>query len=605
MGFDDGLCHHKGCLFSDYFAVAHTMPRLLILALASALLGACASPTPIQEPVTAEVQPEVPAPEPVERPIPDDSVYPLLVAEFALRRRAYDVALENYRVQSRILNDAGVSAHTTHLTQFMRREDAALEASQQWVALDPDNIEGQNTLATLLVRQGRSLEALPHLAAVQRLGGEARFPALLNGFERLNTQQRAELVQGINMLAQEWPENTQLMLTQALLHAEFKQFPQALKKLDSLFALEPYQPQAILLEAKVLITQGAKRPFARLEKAIKENPEDQHLRLQYARLLTATDMPAARAQFEILSEQSPRDGDLLLSLSLINREIGDDQEAKAYLNQLLALEQRVDEAHFYLGRIAEDEGDQQAAIAHYMQVEAEAEFLSANNRIGKILIGSGKADQAHTLLEEQRMTYPERAEQLFSLEADLLVQEGDEKAALAVLNEELAQFPESTSLLYARSMAAEQLNDLALMERDLRLIINNHPENTTALNALGYTLANRTQRYTEAYELISRALALQPNEPAILDSMGWVLYRQGEYQQALGYLTRAYANFPDAEVAAHLGEVLWVSGDTEAATLVWRGALMKDPQHQVLRETLQRLGVDSLDASLPSKTPEP
>ena len=605
MGFGDGLCHHTDCLFSDYFAVAHTMSRLLILALAGALLGACASPTPIEEPVTAEAQPEAPAPEPVERSIPDDSVYPLLVAEFALRRRAYDVALENYLVQSRILNDAGVSAHTTRLTQFMRREQAALEASQQWVALDPDNIEGQNTLATLLVRQGRSLEALPHMAAVQRLGGEARFPALLNGFERLDKQQRAELVQGINALAQEWPQNTQLMLTQALLLAEFEQFPQALEKLDTLFAIEPYQHQAILLETKVLITQGAKRPFARLEKAIADNPEDQQLRLQYARLLTATDMPGARAQFEILSAQSPRDGDLLLSLALINREIGDDPEAKAYLNQLLALEQRVDEAHFYLGRIAEDEDDKQTAISHYMQVEAETEFLSANSRIGRILIDSGEAAQAHDLLQQQRQAYPERAEQLFSLEADLLTQAGDEKAALEVLNAGVAQFPDSTNLLYARSMAAEQLNDLAMMERDLRLIISNHPENTTALNALGYTLANRTDRYSEAYELITRALALQPDEPAILDSMGWVLYRKGNYQEALDYLTRAYADFPDAEVAAHLGEVLWVSGDTEAATLVWRGALMRDPQHRVLRETLQRLGVESLDASFPSKTPGP
>jgi len=206
---------------------------------------------------------------------------------------------------------------------------------------------------------------------------------------------------------------------------------------------------------------------------------------------------------------------------------------------------------------------------------------------------------------EQRKAYPDRAEQLFSLEADLLSQADDVPAALLVLNDGVSAFPDSITLLYARSMAAEQLGDLATMERDLRTIITNHPDNTTALNALGYTLANRTERYTEAYELISRALELQPDEPAILDSMGWVLYRQGRYEEALEYLTRAYAEFPDAEVAAHLGEVLWVSGNTEAATSIWRGALLRDPEHKVLRATLERLGVASLDMGMPTAESQP
>ena len=142
------------------------------------------------------------------------------------------------------------------------------------------------------------------------------------------------------------------------------------------------------------------------------------------------------------------------------------------------------------------------------------------------------------------------------------------------------------------------------MERDLRSIIASDPDNATALNALGYTLANRTERYTEAFELVSRALALQPDEPAILDSMGWVMYRTGRYEEAVDYLTRAYAAFPDPEVAAHLGEVLWITGDTDAALAVWRGALIKDPDHDILNSTLKRLGVSPLGlSSLGDKLP--
>jgi tetratricopeptide (TPR) repeat protein len=571
------------------------MLRLPAIAAACVLLTACASPATVTEKDPVVVQaPAANVAEPPERPFPDDSLYPLLVAEFALRRRDYDVALEHYLTQSRILRDAGVSAHTTHLTQFMQREPEALSAAQLWVELDPDNVEANGTLASLLVRRGRTVEALPHLALAERGGAKANFPTLLNGFKQLDEQQRAELVGGINELATEFPENTRLLLTQALIHAEYDQYDLALDKLDKLFDLEPYQPQAILLEAKILLTVGAKKPFARLQLALQESPEDKRLRLQYARLLTASDMAAARQQFEILSVQSPRDGDLLLSLALINREVGDDLAARAYLNQLLALEQRTDEAHFYLGRIAEAANDPQEAVSQYMQVEDSREYMAANNRLGRILIGAGQLQRVHVWFNQQREENPARREQLFGLEADLLTQAGALDAAVQVLNQALAETPTSTSLLYARSMLREQQGDLVLMEKDLRAIIASDPNNSTAINALGYSLANRTERYTEAMALISQALVLEPDEPAILDSMGWVLYRTGRYEEALDYLTRAYAAFPDPEVAAHLGEVLWVTGDTDAATAVWQGALLKNPDHEILLSTLERLGVSSL-----------
>jgi len=185
------------------------MFRLLAIAATYALLTACAGPATVTAESPAVEQSlaadEAAVAEPAERPIPHDSLYPLLVAEFALRRREYDVALDNYLSQSRILRDAGVSAHTTHLTQFMQREAEALSASQLWVELDPDNVEANSTLANLLIRQGRTVEALPHLALAQRNGTQANFPTLLNGFIDLDEQQRAKLVGGINELAAEFP----------------------------------------------------------------------------------------------------------------------------------------------------------------------------------------------------------------------------------------------------------------------------------------------------------------------------------------------------------------------------------------------------------------
>ncbi len=558
------------------------------------LLVACAAPTAQQSPATAQL-----APAPVtkvvtkvpERPFPAESIYPLLVAEFALRRNAYDLALDNYLQQSEVLKDAKVSAHTTHLAQFLRRENEALAAVQQWLALEPDNAEANNTLAALLVRKGRTLEALPHLAAVQRQGIEAKFTSLLAGFSDLNASQQAQLKQGIAQLQKEFPANEQLLLSMALIHAQLKEYEPALVTVRQLLQLQPQHPQAALLEARVLLASGADHPFTRIEKLLADTPDNTQLRLQYARLLTNTDMNAARAQFEMLSAAAPKDGDLLLSLALINREVGDNLEARAYLKQLLSLHQREDEAHYYLGRIAEDQGDAADAVEQYMQVGDSREYLGANNRLGRILVSANELDKNHAWFEQQRARHARHAEILFAMEADLLTQAGHNDAAMQILNRALQQFPSSTALHYARSMLGEQQGDLALMEADLRAILQNDPDNSTALNALGYTLANHTDRYSEALALVSRALELQPDEPAILDSMGWVLYHTGRYREAIDYLTKAYAAFPDPEVAAHLGEALWVSGDTDRARQIWQGALLKDPDHAVLLDTLQRLGV--------------
>jgi tetratricopeptide (TPR) repeat protein len=572
------------------------MFRLFVLAITSALLVGCAAQTAVSE-YEAPTEPAITV---RERPFPNDSLYPLLVAEFALRRQAYDIALKQYIGQAGELRDRGVSEHTTHLAQFLKREEEALEAAELWVELDPKNTAASNTLAQLLARQGRALEALPYLMAGQRETGEANFPVLLDGFKKLNAAQRAELAQDTNTLAAEFPQNTSLLLTQALIQAETGQFDVALDRLDTLLDLEPEKTPAILLEAKILVDQNAAKPFTRLQQALQSNPDDNLLRLQYARLLTATDMVAARQQFEILSEQHPDDGDLLFSLALINHEIADPEAAQAYLLQVIALGQRVDEAYYYLGRMAEEDNNTEEALARYMQIGFGPQYLAANNRIGQILIESDQLERSHAWFIEQRQQHPPLRNELYGLEADILAEAGAQTIALQVLNQALLETPNSISLRYERAMLNEQLNNLVSMEQDLRTIIATEPDNTAALNALGYTLANRTTRYGEALDLISRALALKPDEPAILDSMGWVMFRTEQYAASVNYLTRAYNRFPDAEVASHLGEVLWAQGKTEAAIVVWQGALLREPNHPVLLNTLERLGVE-LPVGLPTQ----
>ena len=571
------------------------MSRLPAIAFTCALLAACSTlaPAPQQEGETPIGTEAGAAAESVERPIPADSLYPLLVAEFALRQRAYDLALSRYMEQSRLLRDPGLSAHTTHLTQFLQRDEEALQSAQLWVELDPDNIEANHTLAELLILRGRNVEALPYLATVEREGGTANFPVLISNYSGLGAKRQGELQRGVAALSSEFPDNTRLLLTMALIHAENKEYEQAIKDLDALLEVEPDQPQALLLEARILVELGAKNPYARLERALRDNPDAKMLRLQYAGLLAATDMEAARKQFEILSGQAPQDADLLFSLALINREIGDNETASTYLRQSIALGRRADEAYYYLGRIAEESGQPEQAISYYRQVKEGEEYLAASGRIGQIMIQAGDLERSGAWFDQQREEHPGQRAPFYGLEADILTQAGYEAEAMAVLDRALAESPENMPLRYARAMLSEKRGDLPAMERDLRTILARDPDNATALNALGYTLADRTTRFDEALELISRALELRPDEPAILDSMGWIMYRTGRYDESLAYLRRAYTEFPDPEVAAHLGEVLWVSGDTGAAREVWREALERDPDHPILTSTLDRLGVDA------------
>ena len=428
---------------------------------------------------------------------------------------------------------------------------------------------------------------------ILRAGGLANFTALARGFSSLDDQARKELLAAIRSLLAEYPDNIQLRICQTLMLEELGQLKLALRELQRVFDEDPGQLQAIVLDAKLRQDMGQRRNiYHRIEAALEEQPGNMRLRMQYARLLTRTDLAEAERQFLILLEQEPEDPDLLFSLALIQRERENLDGARENLEQLLALNLRTDEAQYYLGKTAEDQERWDDALMHYMQVQPGQDFAAATDRIARLLLASGRSAELIAWFDHLRGRYPQLSERLFAMEADKFIKGKHLTEAMDLLNRALDEFPNSISLLYTRSMLNEQQGNLKLAEEDLRAIIVLEPENSTALNALGYTLANRTDRYEEAADLISRALALDPQEPAIMDSMGWVKYRLGDYEDALKYLRQAYGAFPDPEVAAHLGEVLWSSGDQEAALAVWNQALTKNPEHAILLETMQRFGVD-------------
>ena len=264
-------------------------------------------------------------------------------------------------------------------------------------------------------------------------------------------------------------------------------------------------------------------------------------------------------------------------------------EAEGYLQTLIERDSHVDAAHLNLGRIAEERNDPQGALIEYAQVGPGNDYLPAQLRQADILISHGRGTEASAKLAAARDEQPDYAIQLFLIEAETLSANNQTNRAWDVLQQALKQYPDDLNLLYSRAMLAEKRNDLPQLEKDLRAIIAREPDNAMALNALGYTLSDRTTRYAEAKALIQQAYDINPDDPAVLDSLGWVNYRLGNLNEAERLLRQALDRFPDQEVAAHLGEVLWANGKQREARQIWAKFLKDNPESPILRKTVLRL----------------
>lgn len=576
-----------------------------LLLIGSVLVAGCGlvpghpevAPAPAAAPAAAAAAP-APPPEVKQRPFPADSFYDLLVAEFALHNGEYELALNNYLQQAHAVGDAGVSARAARLAQFVRADRAALDAAELWAAQDPDDIEAQFTLATQLAKAQRPLEAIPHMVRVLDSGTNANFAVIAAAALQLSEATQTTVLDQFNALLATHKDNVELMTGKALLLQERGQREEALALVRRVLDIAPDTTHAIIIEAKLLEDLDRQdEAMTRLQQMVDQNPYNRRLRLQYARLLTRTDMAKAREQFGILVEQSPGDADLLLSLALVTKETGALDDAVGYFQQLLALGQRTHEAHFYLGQIAEQRGDLEAALRHYEQIPPSPDFFPALGRIVQLQVENHRIADLRHRLRDLRARYPQHAVRLYLVEAEVLMQQREYQAGSDLLTEALKKFPQQPNLLYSRSNFSEKRRDVALLEKDLRVILDKDPDNAIALNALGYTLANQTSRHAEAYDLIKRALAQKPDDPAIQDSMGWVEYRLGNLPAAREYLEKSYAVFPDPEVAAHLGEVLWQAGSEQRAREIWLKALQEEPDNELVIDALRRFAPDTLPAA--------
>ena len=568
--------------------------RSASIALALFLTG-CATSTPemsIEASVAvddAEIA-EAPATRP-ETPIPDDSLLPLLQAEFALRQRDFNQGLALLAEQAVLLEDPALARRALRLAEFVNDTDQAAMMAVRLVELDPGDGAAAAAASGWLSRAGRPVDAVYYAQLAFEHGHPVNVATNLGTYDALDEGSQVAITETIRAIAAQWPEDDQAAIAACLLARIEGDLKGAESFILPVLERSPEDVRAVMLWTQLMLDQDADDPFQLLATTVSRYPDNQELRLQYARLLGSEgNYTGAQAQFVLLLERDPENTELLSTAALLDFELEYFDEALSKFQQLIALGERLDEAHYYVGRIELANDRYPEAIAAFASVGPSREFRDAKALAAQLLIDTAFASDIKTFFDDQRRAYPSAAEQLFLLEADSLRDWSGE--SLKAYDRGLTAFPQSFSLLYGRAMVHESEGQLGAMEDDLRSILAQDPDHAATLNALGYTLTNHTQRYEEAADLIERALALSPGDPAILDSLGWVYYKLGQYSESEALLREAHNAFPDPEVAAHLGEVLWVQGRQIEARDVWRDGLSRVPDHPIILEAVERLGAE-------------
>lgn len=523
------------------------------------------------------------------QPLTPDILFRFLVAEVAGQRGALGVARSTYLDLARQTRDPRVARRAAEVAAFSRDAAGTLEATRLWAETEKDSVPAQQTLAALLLSEGRFDEAEPHLRVLLRdkpgqgflhisaLSGRTRDPVAMLGL--------------VERLAADYPMVPEARFAVAQSALAAGKTETSLRVLEETNRTWPGWEPAALLRAQILAKASIPDAVAFLRTFLAAHPGAKDARLAYARaLVSSNQFNEARTEFTRLTTDFPQSAEVSFAAGLLSLQMGDVAAARDFLTRTLDYHPRdVDAVHYYLGQTAEHAKAPEVAAGHYAEVKAGAYLVPARVRQASLLARAGRGSEAQALLAATQGENDAQKVRLIQARAELLRETKDHAAIFEMLSEGLKRYPDAPDLLYDRAMAAEKLNQLDVLETDLRRVIALRPNDAQAYNALGYTLADRTDRLAEAIMLLEKALSLAPEDPFILDSVGWAQFRSGNLARAQEFLERAYNARPDPEIAAHLGEVLWARGERDAAGKLWQTSLQTHPQNEVLLETLRRL----------------
>lgn len=519
-------------------------------------------------------------------------LFDFLVGETALQRGNLDIAVNRYIKLAKTTRDPRLAKRATEISLHAGNPIAAEQAATMWIELEPDSPDARQTIAALLVNLGKLDAAKPHLEKLLA----SQTDQVGNAFMQLNqllsrNPDRAATLRLVQHLSRPYKDSPEVhfAVSQAAWFANQHQLAQ--DEMQRALELRPDWEVAAVHNGRILQRISAADAGNFYRDYLQKFPASNEVRIAYTRsLIGDNQLDQAREQVQWLLDNNTNDPEITLATGLLAAEMGDFDTTESSFKKALDLGYKdANAVHFHLGQIYEETGRGDMAMQSYQMVKSGSRFLPAQIRYADLLATKGFLKEARMHLQNLPAANDQQTAHLILAEAQILRRTKAHQEVFNLLNDGLKKLPDYPELLYDRALAADKLGKFNILEEDLRKLIQLRPDNPHAYNALGYSYADRGKHLPEALNLIKRALELSPEDPYIMDSLGWVYYRMGNIAEGLNYLNLAFAAKPDPEIAAHLGEVLWIQGAKEDAKNIWRAALEKDPDNDVLLETLKRL----------------
>jgi tetratricopeptide (TPR) repeat protein len=558
---------------------------LLVLVLAAPLARAQSAPG-------AEAQTPAPSYSP-------EVMYRVLVGEIALQRGEPALAARAYYEAAKDAQDPTLARRATEIALFARQRGLAMDAAQLWQKLDPSSDRARQ-MVTMLGQPGASgdLKAdLERVFADAAANGQTLGDAFVQLNRALSSQpDKTSVYRLVAELAKPYPGVAEAHFAVALAGAntgltDFEIAAASAREIDRALELKPDWERAVLVKADILAKSSADNAIRYLNGFLVGAPGSRAASGALAQLYVEQKRYGdARGVFQRLLDAEPSDRELQYAVAAISVQMKDYETAERLFQALKSAGfGEPGTVAFYLAEIAEETHRYDDAIARYREVTDGDRAWLAKLRIAAVMGKQGKVEAARQFLAGLEPDGRDQETQAKQAEAQLLQDAHDYQGAYKVLNTALVADPDSAELLYDVAMVAEKLDRIDEAESRLKRVIELKPENAQALNALGYTLVDRTQRAAEGLKLIEKAHALSPEDPFILDSMGWAHFRLGNFEESEKFLRRALTERSDPEIAAHLGEVLWAKGERDRAQEVWQSQLKETPDNPVLLNTVRRL----------------
>ena len=547
----------------------HLRINILLLTVAVAAVSGCAS-------TMREASPGV-------NYIPDASYY-LMMAEIALQEKQYRTVAQEYLNAAQHSSDPELATRSTQFAFEYGFDSFALNSAQRWLALEPNNPAAHEYAGRLYLRRNNIDSALYHWRESLGPGeihSEEQFQALGTSIGEEANATGATRV--LTQLSIEWSESTALQLSLAQTALRSGAYDLALHSARKTLQADAESLQAEFIIAQALLSSGAESEALQHMEEIVERSPNLLVELEFVRMLSSAGrVTEANEALRSVAKKYGGRAEIARMHALLSLISGDLDTAERDFSQLLASSNHVYESYFYLGQIASLRQEYTEAIKLFSRIRGGDRLVSAQLGISQAYFQLGEPQTGLAHLEAFIDNYPHHAFDIVMNQTSLLHAMGRDAEALEVYDDALAYKPDSIDLLIARATLLDQMDRVDEALEVMEYAASIAPMNANVLNTLGYTLTNKTNRHAEAYRYIRIALELQPDSPAVIDSMGWVLYRQGRLEEARSYLEQAYSMLDDPELVAHLGEVWWKTGEQDRARELWDLSLESNPDSQPL-----------------------